>query len=124
MRLLTASLVAFAAMAQAQRLQVGKVTTSGPGCPAGSVSTVADRSGAGLLVLFDAFTMQLPGTGVKDCAVYVNVSGVPKGQVPVFTVTARGFLALPKGSTANYRATGFWDHDAATTLVNSSHRRC
>jgi hypothetical protein len=111
---------AFAARTQAQ-LQLNSVTYTGLGCPSGTASITPDRAGTDLLVLFSAFTMELPGMGTKDCALHIDVSGVPSGKLPVFTIMARGFLVLSEGSMATYRATGFWSHDPQSTLVSNSH---
>jgi len=109
--------IAFQALVQAQGLQVKSMTWSGRGCPSGSVSFTPDRAGTDLILLFSAFTMELPDAGTKNCAIHIDLGGIPAGQQVVFNnATARGFLALDKESTASYRATGFWSSDANSTV--------
>jgi hypothetical protein len=104
---------AFTDLARGQGFKLASMTWVGRGCPGGSISLSTDPAGKGVVLLFSAFTTELPGNGTKECSLHYDIRDIPEGQRVVFnSATARGYLTLLKGSSVRYRTTGYWSSDA------------
>jgi hypothetical protein len=90
--------------AQAAVVTLGDPSYGGSGCPAGSASASLSPDGTALSILFDSFSVEAGGPNAnvsrKSCNISIPVK-VPNGfSVSLIDADYRGFVDVPKGSSA------------------------
>lgn len=91
-------------------LTLRAMTTSGLGCPAGSVATNVSPDAKAFTLLFDAFTLNFdPDNGLSAtslaCKVQLDLTTPPGWQVTVLTIDWRGFADLSAGASVRLDTT-------------------
>ncbi|MEN9433619.1 MAG: hypothetical protein RLZZ422_1208 [Pseudomonadota bacterium] len=90
--------------AHAAAVTLGDPSYGGSGCPAGSASASLSPDGTALSILFDSFSVEAGGPNAnvsrKSCNISIPVK-VPNGfSVSLIDADYRGFVDVPKGSSA------------------------
>ncbi|MDR7276179.1 DUF4360 domain-containing protein [Catenuloplanes atrovinosus] len=106
-------------------LAIAGVTTSGPGCPRGSV--LAEAHGDHFTIIFSAFTATAGPSATnadlsRQCTVAVRVRLPEKRTFAATAVTQRGFTDLASGATARSKRTFWWSAGPTTSMVLSEYR--
>lgn len=82
------------------RVPVGRTTSGGNGCPAGTMSAVFAPDNLSFTILFDQFVATTQGTGgekrdVVACDALIPIELPPNMQMEITRVDYRGFVLLP-----------------------------
>jgi len=117
-----ASAAAISPRAAPSSLTIVSVSTSGNGCPQGTVSTTISPDRQILTVGFDSFYTYIgPGTAVSDrtknCQLHLNLKYPAGFTYAVIQSTYHGYALLETGVTATFFSTYFFSSDAAKTTT-------
>lgn len=94
---------------QSSDIQITSVTTSGSGCPAGSVSSTISPDGSVITLGFDSYeTLVGPGASSadreEDCEIFLNLFYPIGCTAATFNATYHGFAQLDSGVTGSLSA--------------------
>lgn len=124
--LLPAVALAAPAPASAEQIQITSVTTSGSGCPSGSVSTTISEDRTVLTLGFDKYQANL-GVGAalhdreRDCLVLLNLKYPTGCTTSAVEATYHGFAQIDKGVTGTASSSYILSSGIATNS-NSQNR--
>ncbi|KAK7985600.1 hypothetical protein PG996_005163 [Apiospora saccharicola] len=107
-------------------IQIISASSSGNGCPQGSITTNLSPDRTVITFGFDAFQTYIgPGTNVSDrtknCQLHLNLKYPGGFQYALVDSTYHGYAQLEKGVTGTFLSTYYFSQDAsATTTTRTS----
>ncbi|KAK8122949.1 hypothetical protein PG984_011619 [Apiospora sp. TS-2023a] len=107
-------------------IQIISASSSGNGCPQGSITTNISPDRTVITFGFDAFQTYIgPGTNVSDrtknCQLHLNLKYPGGFQYALVDSTYHGYAQLEKGVTGTFLSTYYFSQDAsATTTTRTS----
>ncbi|EMR63777.1 putative secreted protein [Eutypa lata UCREL1] len=106
-------------------IRIISASTSGNGCPQGTVTTDLSPDGTVVTFGFDAFQTYIgPGTSVadrsKNCQLHLNLQYPGGFQFSVVEATYHGYAQLETGVTGTFLSTYYFSQDAGATYKTTT----
>jgi hypothetical protein len=103
-------------------IKIVSASTSGNGCPQGTVTTSLSPDGTVITFGFDAFQVYIgPGTvqadWTKNCQLHLNLQYPGGFQFSVVESTYHGYAQLDEGVTGNFISSYYFSQDAGSTTT-------
>jgi len=109
----------------ADQIIINDTSTSGNGCPQGSVSTSLSPDSTVVTFGFDSFQAYIGPTAAqadksKACQIHLSLQYPGGFQYAVVDATYHGYARLDAGVTGNFLSTYYFSQDAANTCTTKS----
>ncbi|EON99589.1 putative secreted protein [Phaeoacremonium minimum UCRPA7] len=107
------------------QIQIQSATSSGNGCPQGTVTTSISPDRTVVTFGFDGFQTYIgPGTVIadrsKNCQLHLNLKYPGGFQFAVVDSTYHGYAQLDKGVTGTFFSTYYFSQDASATTTTQT----